>query len=43
MHAAEKLNLQKLDNGDVSDWEPLMVAFVEYLSDDGEEEFPWLR
>ncbi len=23
--------------------EPLMVLCVEYLSDDGEEGFPWLR
>jgi hypothetical protein len=27
----------------VPNQEPLMVAFVEYLSDDGEEGFPWPR
>ena len=29
-----------MHNRDVPNQEPLMVAFVEYLSDDGEEGFP---
>jgi hypothetical protein len=29
--------------GCVNTQEPLMVVFVEYLSDGGGEEFPWLR
>ena len=43
MHDAEELNLQKLNNRDVPNQEPLMVVFVEYLSDDGGEGFLWLR
>jgi hypothetical protein len=43
MHAGEKLRFKKMHNRDVPNQEPLMVAFVEYLSDDGEEGFPWPR
>jgi hypothetical protein len=37
------LIIQKKNNRDVLNQEPLMVALVEYLSDDGEEGFPWPR
>jgi hypothetical protein len=43
MHAAEILIRKKMNNWDVPNQEPLMVALVEYLSDDGEEGFPWPR
>ena len=43
MYAGEKLIVKKSDNRVVLNQEPLMVAFVEYLSDDGEEGFPWPR
>jgi hypothetical protein len=42
MYAAEKLSFQK-NNRDVPNQEPLMVEFVEYLSDVGEEGLPWLH
>jgi hypothetical protein len=43
VHAAEKLT-NKNDNWDTPNiQEPLMVAFVEYLSDGCEEGFPWLH
>jgi len=32
-----------IDNGNVSNQEPLMVLRKEYLSDGDEKEFPWLR
>jgi hypothetical protein len=42
VHVAEKLT-NKTTIGCVNTQEPLMVVFVEYLSDGGGEEFPWLR
>ena len=33
----------KLINREVPNQEPLMVSRKEYLSDDGEKGFPWLR
>jgi len=40
MHAAEKLKNQR-QQGHVRSQEPLIVEFVEYISDAGEEGFPW--
>ena len=37
------MRFKKIRNRDVPNQEPLMVVFVEYLSDDGEEGFPWPR
>ena len=42
MHTAEKLT-NKTITGMRNVQEPLMVEFVEYLSDGGEEGFPWLH
>jgi hypothetical protein len=45
MHSAEELRIDNNNNREVpkQTQEPLMVLCQEYLSDDGEEEFPWLR
>jgi hypothetical protein len=42
VHAREELT-NKNNNRDAPIQEPLMVMFVEYLSDGGEEGFPWLH
>jgi hypothetical protein len=43
VHAAEKLTNKNCNGMRQYAQEPLMVVFVEYLSDGGGEEFPWLR
>ena len=42
MYAAEKLKSGN-EQGCATGQEPLMVEFVEYFSDVGEEGFPWLH
>jgi hypothetical protein len=43
MHVLEELTDKKKMIGMRQYQEPLMVKFVEYLSDGCEEGFPWLR